>query len=601
MPESRIRFVAGRPLIDINNTVYPPFAYTTYFDECGKWSDFSDIGCRMFFVNVSFTDLPINNVTGFSPFRKGVFETVCPDYSDFDKTVNEIISVCPDAFIFPRINIAMPRRWIKENIHETVETVNGGNRESLFSDVFRKDASGLLSELVSHIRASSYADSVAGYQLCGGTTQEWMHHDLCGSFSESGIQKFRKWACDKYGITDMKILSKNDLYKNEFFDETVKYCEFCNEQTADTVEFFARQLKGFINNEQIVGVFYGYNAFVSNPLFGLHGLGRIIDSPYIDFFSSPCGYEGNRKLGIDWGDMLPSESLKLHGKLYFVECDIRTHLTNRMQDSRPGEYPDDIYQQTDSNGHKTVWSGPDTSELSISALRKTFAHQLTKKSGIWWFDMWGGWYHDNELLSEIRKMRSVFEDIIKKDNTGYPEAETVLFIDEKAYANVADGSVLRHCVNAVKETLGCCGIPFDICMTEDAPEVLHRYKTSVFTAPVPSESGRNAVELCKRLNKPYLSVSEEKHYFNTKELSDFLTGAGVHRFTFDNCVVYCSGGVLGVHTAQKGHIKIILPEKFIVKNLFGEYLYEEITDLVIIEAEQYSTYIFELQRIKDNL
>ena len=71
--------------------------------------------------------------------------------------------------------------------------------------------------------------------------------------------------------------------------------------------------------------------------------------------------------------MLPVDSVKLHGKLCFIECDIRTHLTRAMQYSRPGVYPEGIYTTEDEHGSKTVWSGPDTADLSISALRKAFA------------------------------------------------------------------------------------------------------------------------------------------------------------------------------------------------------------------------------------
>ncbi|MBR6634412.1 MAG: hypothetical protein IKL41_02150, partial [Clostridia bacterium] len=425
---SSIEFRHGRPYIKIDEELHAPLAYTAYFEECAEYSDFIASGYRMFFVNVSFTDLPINNVTGFTPFLTGVFEGDSPDYNEFDGTVNRILNECHDAFIFPRINIAMPRKWIEAHLDETVETPTG-RRESLYSDLFKYDGAELLKKLVSHIRNAPYADRVAGYQLCGGTTQEWMHHDLSGSFSDMGLQKFRLWMKEKYDITNVPDLAKDDLGNDSC------YGEFCCEEAAKTVEHFARVLKEHINGEQIAGVFYGYNAYVNNPLWGLHGLRLIIDSPYIDFFSSPCCYDENRSLGFDWGDMLTAQSVKEHGKLYFVECDIRTHLTQRMQASRPGRYRDGIYELHDGNGNKTVWCGPESQELSLSAIRKAFAHQLTKASGIWWFDMWGGWYHSDEIMSEMAKMRAIAEIAKDKNTEQYPQAETVLFIDEKAYLN----------------------------------------------------------------------------------------------------------------------------------------------------------------------
>ena len=158
--------------------------------------------------------------------------------------------------------------------------------------------------------------------------------------------------------------------------------------------------------------------------------------------------------------MMPVDSLTLHGKLCFIECDIRTSLTQAMQRSRPGMYPEGIYTTEDEHGNKTVWAGPDTIELSISALRKAFAHQLTKASGVWWFDMWGGWYRNDRIMAELETMRKITETSMAKATAGLPSAETVLFIDEKAYANNLRGSDLIDSVNRIRVAMGNTGIPF---------------------------------------------------------------------------------------------------------------------------------------------
>ncbi|MBR4050891.1 MAG: hypothetical protein IKK09_10390 [Clostridia bacterium] len=584
---SSIEFQHGRPYIKIDGELYAPLAYTAYFEECAEYSDFIASGYRMFFVNVSFTDLPINNVTGFTPFLTGIFEGDSPDYNEFDGTVNRILDECPDAFIFPRINIAMPRKWIEAHLDETVETPTG-RRESLYSDLFKYDGSELLKKLVSHIRNAPYADRVAGYQLCGGTTQEWMHHDLSGSFSDMGLQKFRLWMKEKYDITDVPDLAKDDLGKDSC------YGEFCCEEAAKTVEHFARVLKEHINGEQIAGVFYGYNAYVNNPLWGLHGLRLIIDSPYIDFFSSPCCYDENRSLGFDWGDMLTAQSVKEHGKLYFVECDIRTHLTQRMQASRPGRYRDGIYELHDGNGNKTVWCGPESQELSLSAIRKAFAHQLTKASGIWWFDMWGGWYHSDEIMSEMAKMRAIAEIAKDKNTEQYPQAETVLFIDEKAYLNNPTGSELCHAVNHTRIRMGNSGIPFDLCLVEDAEKVIKNYRAAIFTAPLPTDSGRAAVELCKKLSIPYLHTSEEKPFYSVDELRDFLVSSGIHCYNSDGNVIYCGEGFLAVHSVNDGEVKITLPQKYKIKPLLGTDMNACETDELTLNMKKFDTAVFEL-------
>lgn len=594
MLKSHIEFENGKPFISVNGELHSPLAYTTYFDECGEFSDFIKAGYKIFFVNVSFTDLPISNTSGFTPFRTGVFEKDEPDYSEFDGVVRGIVSQCPDALIFPRINISMPWKWIEENINETIATAKGGNRESFYSDSFLRDGAELLKVLVSHIRSADYSGRIAGFQLCGGTTQEWFHHDLFGSFSPFALEKFREWMLGKYGVENASLPDKKDLESGALTEEVQKYAEFCCEAMAKTAEHFARTLKEYIKNQQIVGIFYGYNAFVSDYLWGTHGMRHIIDSPYIDFFSSPCAYDDNRNSGLDWGDMIPVDSIKNHNKLAFIECDIRTHLTKRMQDSRPGEYPDDILLLRDSNGNKTVWSGPDTLELSLSAIRKAFAHQLTKGSGIWWFDMWGGWYHDPKIMAELEKMNQIADFSMNKKSEVYPSAEAVLFIDERAYANIPRGNPLLAAVGTTRVAMGNTGIPFDLCMVEDAPEVIHKYRTAIFTAPIPTQCGIKAVELCEKYNISVIKASEEKPYFTTNELRELLVSSGVHCYNNKNNVVNVGGGYLGVHSVADGEINIKLPKKYKVKSLLGIDLPECKTDNISFNMKKHDTAVFEL-------
>ncbi|MBE6791082.1 MAG: hypothetical protein E7535_07860 [Ruminococcaceae bacterium] len=595
--KSHIEFCNGKPFISVDGKLYSASAYTSYFEECAEYGDFIENGYKMFFINVSFTSLPINNVTGFTPFRKGVFESDEPDYSEFDGRILAVLEKCPDAMIFPRINISMPKRWINENTEETVATVNGGNRESLYSEKFLEDGGKLLKEMVSHIRSSSYSGSVAGYQLCGGTTQEWMHHDMFGSFSEKGLEGFRAWMKEKYGCDNTEIPSKEDFEGKEPSDTVKKYALFCSEMNAKTVEHFAKLLKEYTNGEQITGVFYGYSAFVSDYLLGLHGLRHIIASPYIDFFSSPCCYDNNRQLGTDWGDMLPADSVRLHGKLYFTECDIRTHLTKGMQESRPGFYPDGIYTLNDENGKKTVWSGPETAELSVSAVRKAFSHQLTKGSGVWWFDMWGGWYHDEDLMKELCALKEIYDSSLNKDTESLPSAETVLFIDERAYANLIRGSALSCAVNNIRVAMGNTGIPFDMYMVEDAKTVLPKYKAAVFSAPVPSEKGKEAAELCRGYGIPFIQVSKEELFNDAVQLRDFLVSAGVHCYNDKGNVIYSGNGFLGIHSVSDGTVNVALPNKFRITPLLGCNMPEQITDGFSLGMKKYETVLFELNKV----
>ncbi len=602
MKKTKIEYKNGKPYISVDGSLLPALAYTAYFEECGEFSDFIAAGYRMFFVNISFTDLPINNMTGFSPFLTGVFEGDKPDYYEFDGIVNKLLSLCPDALIFPRINIAMPRKWLRENPDETVKTLKGGNRESFCSDKFLTDAAELLRETVSHIKNAPYSENIAGYQLCGGTTQEWMHHDLFGSFSDMGLEKFSKWMKEKYGNVPEYRLRRED-FENGTLNETVKkYGEFSCEMPPAAIEHFSKALKEAVDYGQIVGVFYGYGAFVNDYLWGLQGLRHIISSENVDFFSSPCGYDKLRALGVDWSDMLPVDTVKLHKKLCFIECDIRTHLTRSLGESRPHKYSEEIlrtYGLYNANGDKTVWTGPESEELSLSAIRKAFAHQLTKASGIWWFDMWGGWFHSEKIMAEMKRLREIYEDSENKDINAYPSAETVFFVDEKAYPNVPRGNFLKDSLNITKEAMGNTGIPFDLYSVEDAERVIDKYSAAIFPFPRMSEAGKEALRICREKNIPVLCSTEEKNVFTVKELRDFLVSKGIHCYNTNNSVIYLGSGYLGIHSSIEGIHKISLPEKFYVKTLFGFDSREEFTEKIVLNMKKYETALFELKKISE--
>ena len=131
-------------------------------------------------------------------------------------------------------------------------------------------------------------------------------------------------------------------------------------------------------------------------------------------------------------------------------------------------------------------------------------------------------------------------------------------------------------------------------MVEDADKVLHKYKSAIFPAALPSKRGSSALELCKRLNIPYLQADTKKYDFNKAELREFLTKNGVHCYTNEDNVIYCGNGFLGIHSATDGQVKIALPKTFCVKPLFGTEFKEETTNTIVLNMKKYDTAIFEL-------
>ena len=594
MLKSEIKICGGAPTLFINGERTAPMAYTTYFEERSCCADFADAGYRIFFANASFTTLPINSAaTGFSPFRVGVFEDMeHPDYSEFEREVYRTLASCSDAVIFPRINVSMPKWWIEAHPEETTLTNKGGRREALFSERFREDGADLLVRFIEHVKASDYADRIGGWQICGGQTQEWFHHDLAGSLGTAAKLPFAKWVKEKYGDENATLPSPEDFIyggaaenKNE---RAKRYSLFCNEEVARSIDHFAKAIKEHTDFEQIVGTFYGYSFESNNTvLFGSHALRCLIDSENLDFFSSPNAYTNNRAFGIDWSDMMPVDSLRLHGKLAFIECDIRTHLTCAIQKVRPGEYPDDIYKTKDG---RSVWAGPPTRELSVSALRKCFAHQITRGSAIWWFDMWGGWYDDAALMSELADMKKLYD----ADEPQVSVSEIAFFADERGYANLFSRSPHLQGIRDTRTAMGNIGAPYDTIMVEDAEKLLKNYKAAVFAFPIASECGAKAIALCKELGIPYLSATPEHPALTVEEIETFIKAAGVHIYIDSRDVLYASSGYVALHAATGGRKQIKLLRTAKVKAIFGADIFEQTTDIIEFELGEHETALFKM-------
>ena len=101
----------GRPQLCINGAIQDGLAYLTYLTENNRYTDFAKAGYRLFSVPVFFGFNHLNELSGLDVFKKGIFDNAEPDFSTFDEDIKQILSACPEAYIFPRVNVSLSREW----------------------------------------------------------------------------------------------------------------------------------------------------------------------------------------------------------------------------------------------------------------------------------------------------------------------------------------------------------------------------------------------------------------------------------------------------------------------------------------------------------
>ncbi|MBQ7300175.1 MAG: hypothetical protein IJW77_10070 [Clostridia bacterium] len=527
---SSVKDYRGVPTLFVEGKPIPGFAYMTYRTYNSRYDAFASLGCTLFSMPVFFGTQTINETSQIPPMAEGIFEGDEPDFSGFDADVRKILSACPGAYIFPRVNLSLPRAWEDAHPAECCDfAFPGGRHRACFSsDAWAEETKRLLGIFIDHIEASDCREHIVGYQLAGGNTEEWFPFDMRGSVGLRSREAFAKY-CAEHG------LAGNDTDQRRFYSDMMvrrilEFSAFAKEKTE-------RRL--------VIGCFYGYTMECPAPEHCHHALGTILASDDVDFLCSPISYANLRPAGMDHANMLPIDSVKLHGKLYFVENDTRTHLSRA-----PNELP---------QYNTPIWFGP-APEQTCENIRMHFSRALTHGHAMWWFDMWGGWYDDERYLSLLRRCREIAAESMEEDRTS--RAEIAVFIDERAYSR--EGSI-GHLSYAIRKTLGMIGAPYDIYLIDDYEAAKTRYNAHIFIQPAPTVAVHDAVADAA---ESALLITPAEMEITADAIRDFCAARGVHIYCPDT-VVYGCGSYLFLHACRDGAHTVSLPGGLALRDLFS--------------------------------
>ena len=567
---SRISNYGGVPTLFVNDEPQLGMAYITYYEERNRYLDFAQAGYKLYTFTTFFGDQTINESSWPAPMggalfpAKGVF-----DPAPFEECVRHILEACPDAMIFPRVNMSLPRWWELENPDELND---GGTpshpekRRACFSSrKWLAQTEALLRQFIRHIEASDYKDHIVAYQLASGGTEEWFSFDGKGSQGPAS----RKLFVERGGNPD----------------DLPAYHQFLSDINAENIIHLSGVAKEETQRRLAVGIFYGYTLECPYWQAPHHALGRILASANIDFLCSPASYRDTRAPGQDWCCITALDSLKLHGKAYFTELDIRTHLTKFMKECRPNACPPGTYEQP-------IWLGPKDPKVTEWILSAVIGRQLTHGTNSWWFDMWGGWYESPKLMAELAELRRIADDelhLTKRESI----AEVGVFVDEAAYAHLEDGAISGPVCYRSRKALGLAGAMYDIFLASDFMAVRKRFKLCVFLVPVMTDTVQAAIDVCQAERIPYIVHDTPEQDLTTATLRKAYAAAGVHSWCDSDDSVNANENFLVIHTATAGRKMIRLPRPRTIRPLLPETA-DFTSDTIELDLQQFETRLFRL-------
>ncbi|MCA9443515.1 MAG: beta-galactosidase, partial [Candidatus Omnitrophica bacterium] len=477
-PVAEIREQLGGPTLFIDGRPHSAFSTMTYRPQLSDYQELADIGIDLFCFSTS-SDHP------FYPFAADAW--IGPeeyDYSQLDERARQVLEASPEAWLLPRVNVAAPGWWLDLHPEEVCVYSDGSNLElsrdyvqdqrapSMASRLWRDSVKENLARMIDHIEAQDYGKRVIGYHIASGITEEWMYwgfqSNQLADYSKPGIAAFRNWLREKYrtdtvlqdvwgepSATFATAEVPNATWRNRMDHGTflnpiqsmrvVDYNLFLSDMVADCISEFARAVKEKTNGTKVVGAFYGYLLEIAwhhhaIPPSGHLAIDKLLRDPSLDFFSSPSSY-GARPPGTGFSIFMSlTESFRRHGKLWMDENDYRGFLA---KDAKPQ--------------HGYV----ETLDETLALHWRELGDVLTHGAGMWWFNMWGGWYSDPRLLEQMETMVELGKENLELDKDSTAEVAVVVDPLSPAYLGAME---TLHSIGLLqyKETWAKFGAPFDL-------------------------------------------------------------------------------------------------------------------------------------------
>ena len=203
--KAEIKTERGRERIFVNGEPILSDSYITYLTGKARYLDFAERGYRLFSFPAFFSSKTLNENAQYPAFGEGIFDMPLPKWEIFDRNVEKILEACPDAYIFPRVNLSPAEAWERENSDELCDIKKGEVARPCFaSEALEAEMKRMLGLLIDHVKSADYREHIIGYQLASGNTEEWLPFDMAGCIGKRSRERFGRYRREK-GMTKLGL------------------------------------------------------------------------------------------------------------------------------------------------------------------------------------------------------------------------------------------------------------------------------------------------------------------------------------------------------------------------------------------------------------
>jgi len=397
----------------------------------------------------------------------------------------------------------MPQWWLEKYPDELILYDDGGRKAaqcgpekienpSLGSEIWLKYSCDTIAKLTQYLKGK-YPERFLGFYFAWGICGEWNYYgepDMndwrCSDFSPAMVRRFRMWLRQRYGSVEQlqQAWSRNDIdFDNAgiperierlntdigFFKNPVRktqvsdYYRFIGELAADVLIDFCRTAKENSDSSIICGGGYGgimdinVCAYLYFGFTTAGGIKKVIESPHVDFYSTPYSYY-SREIGAgDCSYMCVTESWRLHNKIRLGDNDTRTVLAEPFQ---------------------KVFGRPDTVKDSIEILKRDFGQHLVRASGGWWQHRW---LDHPALIRTMAKLNRISDLAMQYDRSLSDGIAMIVDEESLLYQRMTNMLIFKLLYEQRMKEFGRIGVPWHLYLLDDiSHEEMPEYKVYVF-------------------------------------------------------------------------------------------------------------------------